>query len=172
MKRTLSVFAIIAIVIMTCSCHGHTGTGHTGALTDTLGDTVGSGVGSSQGISPAMADIMLNSYLNSIHATHNDTDLQCFIYNADSLRKYLNDTSKGKITQVKLMLAHTISYANSAKANVNCGYKSGALTIIIAGYDNAGNYIYNAQGNVLDNAQPCPNSCCQAGPAACDTFAL
>ena len=168
MKKTLSVFAFFAVVIIACSCHGHV---RTRSADDPI-DTMCTGVGTSQSITPTVADVMLNSYLKSIHATLNDTDLQCMIYNADSLRKYLNDSSRGKITQVKFMFAHTIAYATGPKANINCGYKSGALTLIIAGFDNAGNYIFNPQGNVLDNGTPCPSGCPQSGAAACDTFAL
>jgi len=108
------------------------------------------------------ANKMILSYLNSINYQSDDTKLRSLIYNADSLRKYLSDTS---IKNVKLMFAHTQDYINSGGLNVNCGYTAGALTIIIAGYNAAGNYV-TPNNTVADRAIPCPTVCPVNGTAA------
>jgi len=114
------------------------------------------------------ANTMLGSYLNSVNSLVNDTDLRSVIINADSLRRMLNDSSLGKIASVKLMFAHTLSYINGGGANQYCGYQSGALTLIIAGYDNAGNYLYYPANAVLDFDAPCPANCPPTGSASGD----
>ena len=57
------------------------------------------------------------------------------------------------------MLAHTMEYINAGNYGVNSGYQSGELTLIVAGFDENGNYIYNNQNMVLDHAMPCPTYC-------------
>ncbi len=116
------------------------------------------------------ANKMLNSYLNSINYESNDTDLRSLSVDADQLRTYLANTS---ITSVKLMLGHTLQYINHGGQNTPCGYKSNALTIIIACYDVDGNYIYNTpvqNPSVLDYCAPCPTNCPTSGSAASDTL--
>lgn len=102
------------------------------------------------------ANKMLSSYLNSINANNNDSDLRAIIYNADTLRDYLSNAS---IKYVKFMLAHTLEYINEGHANQKAGYVAGNLTIIIAGFDEQGNYIYNKGNLVPDHGMPCPESC-------------
>lgn len=115
------------------------------------------------------ANKMITSYLTSISYQNNDTDLRSFIIDADSLRKYLNDTSKGKITNVKLIFAHTLAYINAGGYGVNAGMQTGAITIIVAGYDANNNYIYANTNMVLDHMKPCPYSC-PSGNAANNTL--
>lgn len=115
--------------------------------------------GGSQFITKDSANKMIQSYLTSINYQQNDTDIKCFIVDADSLRKYLNDTSKGKITSVKLMFAHTLAYINAGGYGINAGYQTGAITIIVAGFDANNNYIYANQNMVLDHMKPCPYNC-------------
>lgn len=110
----------------------------------------------SQWISITEANQMINSYLTSINASANDSDLHCLIFNADSLRAYLRDTS---IKEMKFMLAHTKEYIDAGKFGVKCGYQSGELTMVVAGFDRSGNYIYNNQNKVMDHAKPCPSYC-------------
>ncbi len=106
------------------------------------------------------ANKMLGSYLNSIHYTMNDTDLQSLIIDVKQLRQYLDSNPTGEqITHLKLMFAHTLSYANSPMANTNAGYQSKALTIIVAGYNDSGKYIFYNNNSVLDYTQPCPPIC-------------
>ncbi|HVW99813.1 MAG TPA: hypothetical protein VHA52_05200, partial [Candidatus Babeliaceae bacterium] len=110
---------------------------------------------SSHFISIDSANKMLGSYLNSINYTTNDTDLQSMVIDVASLRKYIDSMpGSDSITQLKLMFAHTLNYA-TLHANTNAGYKSGALTIIIAASSVHGNYVlYNNQ--VMDYSSPCP----------------
>ena len=115
------------------------------------------------------ANTMIGSYLTSIGAPTNTTNLRSLIIDADALRGYLTDSEEGKsITRVKLMFAHTEQYINSGHGGENCGYQSGALTIIIAGFDNNGNYILNGGGGVMNHANPCPHYCPSVGTAASD----
>ena len=101
------------------------------------------------------ANKMISSYLYSINSSYNDSDLRSFTINADSLRSYLDNSD---VKNVKLIFAHTLNYINAGYDGVNSGLESGALTIIIAGYDNSGNYVYR-NGMVLDHSKPCPYAC-------------
>jgi len=112
------------------------------------------------------ANKMIASYLNSINYQNNDTDLHAIIFNADTLRRVLNDSSNGKIASVKLLFAHTLDYINSGGQNHRIGYKGGAFTIVIAGYKANGDYVYYPSGKVADNAYPCPTSCPVSGNAS------
>jgi len=102
-----------------------------------------------------VANKMISSYLCSIGGNQNDTDIQSFSVNADSLRAYLSDPT---ITNVKLMFAHTMSWINAGNSCQYAGFQSGALTIVIAAYGANGNYIYH-NGEVLDHMVPCPYTC-------------
>jgi len=109
------------------------------------------------------ANKMIGSYLSSLPADSQDSELQSLIMNAAVLREYLADTS---IRNVKIMFAHTLDYINSGYEGQPAGYKSGALTIIFAGYDAKGDYIF-APGNMVPNhTVPCPNHCVGSGSAA------
>lgn len=116
----------------------------------------------SQYISVEVANEMISSYLYSINSSGNDSDVRSFTVNADSLRAYLSNTS---VKSVKLMFAHTMGYINAGNSGVYAGYQSGALTIVVAGVDSAGNYVYHG-GNVLDHLAPCPYTCPVGGTAA------
>ncbi len=111
------------------------------------------------------ANKMVNSYLTSINYPANDSDLQALIFDANVLRNYLNDSSHGKIVQIKIMLGHTLEYINSGHFGMNAKYQTGELTVIIAGYDQNNNYIYNSDNMVLDHAMPCPDWCPTGGTA-------
>lgn len=107
-------------------------------------------------ISVSVANEMIGSYLYSINSGSNDTDLRSFSVNLDSLKAYLSGTNAKSI---KLIFAHTMAYINAGNYGVNAGYQSGAITLIIAAYDSAGNYVYYNGSNVLDHLAPCPYSC-------------
>jgi len=104
----------------------------------------------------AVANNMIGSYLYSINSASSDSDIHSFSISADSLRAYLANPA---IKNVKLMFAHTQNYINAGNYGVNSGFKTGALTIVIAAYDTFGNYIYYGGNAVLDHAIPCPYSC-------------
>jgi len=118
-------------------------------------------------ISTDSANKMISSYLNSISGS-SDTNLHAIIFNADSLRLMLNSTAQGRITSLKVMLAHTLPYINGGGQDQNCGYKSGQLTLVIAGYNADGDYIFYPATQVLDNGMPCPTSCPTSGTASND----
>ena len=101
---------------------------------------------------------MISSYQSSIAGGSNtDTDLSSLSFDAAHLRNYLN--ADNTITGIKLTLAHTMEYITGGGLNQNCGYKSGALTIIISGYDAQGNYKYINTNDVMDYGTPCPTNC-------------
>ncbi len=159
MKRIFTVSILIAVTIIACTKSNKDVTPanttpayyqHSAArFVDTV-DTVGS-----RFIPVSTANDMISSYLYSINSTVNDSDLRSFTINADSLRAYLANSA---VRNVKFMLAHTQGWIKQGNQGVYAGYQSGAVTIIIAGYDGSGNYIYN-NGQVLDNASPCPYNC-------------
>jgi hypothetical protein len=98
---------------------------------------------------------MIGSYLSSINSSANDTDVRSFSVDADSLRALLDQTG---IKRVKIMFGHTMGYINSGNYGHYAGFQSGALTLIIAGYNAAGNYVYY-NGMALDHCMPCPYNC-------------
>ncbi len=111
-------------------------------------------------ISKSVANEMISSYIYSLGNTSSSNivnDLKAFSIDADSLRMYLADT---RIKNVKLIFGHTMKYINAGNTGKYAGMQSGAITIIVAGYDSNGVYIYHAAGNeVLDHAAPCPYTC-------------
>ncbi len=116
------------------------------------------------------ANKMLLSYLHSVDFQNNDTDLRSMVFDAACLRDYL---SNANVASVKVMFAHTLDYINNGGQDQPAGYRSGKLTLVIAGYDRSGNYVFSTQGNdkmVLDLAAPCPHNCPQAGTAAADSL--
>ncbi len=124
----------------------------------------GGGGSSSHFIPVDSANKMLESYLNSINADMDTSgNVQSFIMDAEALREYLADNS---IKSVKIMLAHTLDYINAGNAGINCGYRAGKLTIVIAGYDADKNYIFAPGNMVLDRAKPCPTDCPSTGTAS------
>jgi hypothetical protein len=167
MKRTIVLF-FSSIFLAACNNSETNSTGGYVSQTSlkklkTVQFLNGSGTGHySQFISVDSANKMISSYLNSINYQHNDTELRSIIINADSLRSMLSATTSegGKIVNVKLMFAHTLNYINSGGKDQNAGYQSGALTLIIAGYDSSGKYLYIPYKNmVLDYSMPCPTNC-------------
>lgn len=160
MKKTLAFFAALIFLF---SCHGN-GNGNGG------GNCMGSG-STSQYISIDSANKMIKSYLASIPDSMADSNLQCVIISADSLRRLVDGTSTSKPTYIKLTFAHTLNYINAGNYGKPCGMKTNALTVIASGFTAAGNYLYQPYNNmVLDNSQPCPNGCPTMGTACADTF--
>src|SRR5690606_7881631 len=110
------------------------------------------------------ANKMIQSYLTSIASGENaNKQLQSLIVDAEVLREYLKDTS---IKNLKVLFAHTLNYINSGHYGQNAGYHSNALTIVFAGYDSKGNYIFATGQKVPDQAVPCPANCPHSGTAA------
>ncbi|MES2703293.1 MAG: hypothetical protein V4649_11670 [Bacteroidota bacterium] len=104
-----------------------------------------------------VANDMISSYLYSIssHYGGNGSDVKSFTIDADSMRAYLADTS---IKEFKVMFAHTQAYMAGGNTGKPAGYQCGALTLVIAGFNSNGDYVYH-NGQVLDHVAPCPYSC-------------
>lgn len=170
MKNTLILSAFAALLFASCGEANNntkeetsTTTSKQTLLEDTDSTTVPNGVF----IPIAEANTMIKSYLNSVNYPSQDSSLHSLIVDANALRAYLN--SNTSITKVKLMFAHT----QAAITEGYCGYKPGALTIILAGYDDSGNYVYRDGGSgpqVMDNCMPCPSGCPSSGTAVSDTL--
>lgn len=110
------------------------------------------------------ANKMLQSYLVSINAdVDTNQNLQSIILDADAIREYLSNPS---IRKVKVMFAHRLDYINSGHFGVNCGYTSGGLTIILAGFDANNNYIFAPGDMVPDRGTLCPPGCVNSGTAS------
>jgi len=169
MKKTVTFLAATGIslfAILACNKKSDPGTGSNAVMPqqpEMKFYGFGGSLGGSQPITIDTANVMISSYLQSIQG-NTDTDVQSFSMSADSLRQYLNDTSRGKIANLKIVFAHTMNYINSGGRGKYAGYRSGALTLIVVGYDINGNYIYNGQNEVYDHMVPCPTSC-PNGPA-------
>ncbi|MBS1584045.1 MAG: hypothetical protein JSS82_00655 [Bacteroidetes bacterium] len=178
MEKKMFLFVISAsIFIFSCTSGGNRTANATAGSADTTvgtGDsTIGSGEDSFCNFIPKdSANKMINSYLGSINYPSNDSDLYSMIVDVPKLNAYLNvmTTTGLKATKIKLMFAHTLDYINSGGQNRNCGYKSGKLTLVIAAYDSAGNYIYMNGNRVLEHLQPCPTICPSSGTASNNTL--
>ncbi|PZF71578.1 hypothetical protein [Taibaiella soli] len=112
------------------------------------------------------ANKMIESYLTSIAGDTADLPaptLNSLIMDADLLRNYL---SNQEIKKVKVMFAHRLDYINSGHAGQNVGLRSDALTIILAGYNKEGNYIFAPGRMVPNHATPCPRNCPDFGSAS------
>lgn len=112
------------------------------------------------------ANMMIESYMNSFGSTPPDENVSSWTLDAEALRNYLSDYN---IKHVKVSLAHTQSYMAQGHTNQPAGYKNDALTIVVSGYDNDGNYILVDGERVMDRVKPCP-SMCPAGPAGHPTI--
>jgi hypothetical protein len=176
-KKMLLFLIAVSVLIFSCTSGGDRNTAAARAdSTVSTGDSSLGGGGDDSFcvfIPKDSANKMINSYLGSINYPSNDSDLYSIIIDVTKLNAYLNTTgSTGqKATKIKLMFAHTLDYINSGGQNRNCGYKSGKLTLVLATYDSAGNYIYMNGNKVLDRTQPCPNFCpVTTGTASANTL--
>ncbi len=115
------------------------------------------------------ANKMIQSYLTSIGGTGGvDTSLHSLIVDANALRKYLTTDSGMSISHLKIMFAHKLDYINSGHAGQPCGYGINGLTAVMAGYNNAGNYVFYPVDLVMDQMRPCPHECPVNGSASND----
>ena len=182
-KNQFVLIVVVLMFMMSCTNGEQDKSKMEGADTATAlnaGGALGSG-GSADSFSAFIpkdsANKMITSYLNSIgdsssSGTGNDTDLRSLIVDVKALNSYINQTSTTGFVPVKMKMffAHTLEYINSGHGNQKCGYRSGKLTMVLALYDSAGNYIYMNGNSVLDNMQPCPQSCPTIGAAANNTL--
>ena len=112
------------------------------------------------------ANRMIKSYLTSIDYSSNDTNIRSLTLDANALRTYLNSDSGQTATHIKIMFAHRLSYINSVGFGAPCAYSINGLTVVLAGYDAKGNYVYFPAGTAIDNCSPCPHQCLTQGSAS------
>ncbi len=101
------------------------------------------------------ANKMIKSYLDGVNCNENPEAIKALRFDADSLRAYLSDPH---IKNIKFVFANTLAYANSPYSGKRPPLNSHVLTIILAGYDEFGNYVYK-NNQVYENCFPCPNNC-------------
>ncbi len=66
------------------------------------------------------------------------------------------------------MFAHKLTYINNGHKDQPCGYSPNGFTVILSGFNDAGNYIYFKGNSVEDMSRPCPYSCVTEGTASND----
>lgn len=116
-----------------------------------------SGPDYSQSISVSDANNMISSYLESVNYPNQDSALRSLTFDADTLRSYLKDTS---IVTLKFLVAHTPAYTNASGTNgTYAGMNPNAITLVIAGVNNANQIVRNTQGGVYEHCQACPVNC-------------
>ncbi len=105
-----------------------------------------------------------NEYINRFLANYFHTGkapVKSMILDAGLLRNYL---ANAEIQNIKFMLGErTVSES---------GIDKQVFTLVVAGYDAAGNYILTTDGNILDNTMPCPTDCPTIGNAANDNIII
>lgn len=175
MKLNLLLVLSLLTTIVFSSCGGDGGSTSENKSVDTPAKRMntffgGGPVGTNVFIPADSANKMISSYLQSIDSgTTGDSSLHSLIFDADSLRAYLNNQN---IKHVKVMFAHTLAYVNAMGPGHNVGYESGAFTLVFGGYDEAGNYVFWQGNKVPDYGTPCPSSCPTVGTAASDKFPI
>lgn len=146
MKKTTFPF-LFGIILVISSCRTNT---------DVVHSEMNNGM-----IPIDSANKMIGSYLNSMDPGVAETI--SLLFDAETLRTYLEDP---QITGLKFMLAHPLEYINEGNENVNGGLKSGALTIVIGGFDRNGNYVLGPGRTVPNKARICPPYCSVDGNTA------
>lgn len=163
MNRTLLFAICIAIFSMACN-KSETQVAPAAAAQGSTSNTSKTHYAArdSSGTSPFIsiddANEMINSYIKSTSTSSNATygpDVKSYSIDADALRAYLEDPN---VKKIKVCFAHTQAYIDAGNTGLPAGYQSGAMTLVLVGYDASGNYIYH-NGAVLDHAAPCPYSC-------------
>lgn len=114
------------------------------------------------------ANNLISSYLTSVNYQSSDSSVRSFIIDANALREYLTVGSGLQISGLKVMLAHNADYIQSGHYGLPCGYSKDALTVVLAGYGDDGNYIYAPGNKVMDYSMPCPANCPKFGSAVGD----
>ncbi len=105
-----------------------------------------------------------NGYITDFITDYYDTGkapVKSMIMSADLLRTYLANPA---IENVKFMLG--------ARTMNDNGVEKEVFTLIVGGYDAAGNYVLTPQGNILDQMTPCPFNCPTIGNAARDHIVI
>lgn len=115
----------------------------------------------SQPIPVDTSNKMIMSYLRSIEYETNKKAIRSWAFNADTLRRYLNEGKGKNIMTMKFMLAHTLTYINSGHYGERPSPldNNHALTIVLVGVDSTGNYVLNEEDMDYDQCMPCPENC-------------
>ena len=154
---------LLTIPALLGSCGKNTDIQTTSPSTSTVNNTMSLSASYAGFIPKDSANKMIGSYLTSIDDELANEPLYSLLLDADELRVFLSDNN---IEGVKIMFAHTLDYINKGNDGVHAGYKSGALTLVFAGFDEDENYVY-APGNLVPNAlRPCPPLCKVVGNAS------
>lgn len=102
------------------------------------------------------ANRLIESYLTSVEYPSNELSLRSLTFSGDSLRAYLSNPN---VKTIKFMLAHQPEYVNTGHFGVYAGMNPEALTLVIAGLDENGNFVLNNQNEVYEHCAPCPFIC-------------
>ncbi len=99
---------------------------------------------------------MISSYLESVNYQEHPDTLLSWTMDADGLRLYMENMD---IQKVKIMLSHSQDYINAGHYGNAAGFSSGALTLVLAGVNEAGDYVFYGNENAINRVAPCPPSC-------------
>ncbi|MBN9482168.1 MAG: hypothetical protein BGO70_16480 [Bacteroidetes bacterium 43-93] len=148
--KGIQITAIAAIVLLLSACtRKQRDTDYTGFITKDS------------------ANVMIESYLKSLD-TNNEAkpnpELYSLIMDAEELRIYLNQNPE--IENIKFMFAHTRQYIDAGNMGKPAAMSSKALTLVVAGYDKRGNYIFAPGNRVPNHCTPCPEFCPKFGTAS------
>lgn len=102
------------------------------------------------------ANLMIDSYITAINPTQNPDEIHSLLCNADTLLSYYR--AHPEIQYFKLSFAHNLTYIHSGQYGVRPAPDDNALTVVISGVDNSGNYVL-MDGSVIDYLTPCPDQC-------------
>lgn len=106
------------------------------------------------------ANKMIGSFLASAGAPFPDSNLRSWTIDMDQIELYNSAaTGSNKIKKLEIKLAHTLEYINSGHSGQNAGYRNDALTVVIAGINAEGNYVYYGTDMVIDHSSACPHNC-------------
>jgi hypothetical protein len=116
-------------------------------------------------IDTTTANAQISSYINSI-ATLPDEQIKYFQIDAGALRSLLANTN---VASIKVSVAHKSSIVeNPSTINTYQAINADAITFIISGVDEDGNYVLLDDGYAINRVQGCPTHCVIAGTASAD----
>jgi hypothetical protein len=116
-------------------------------------------------IDTTTANEQISSYLNSI-ALSTEEQIKYFQIDAGALRSLLANTS---VTSIKVSVAHKSSIVdNPSTINTFQSMNADAITFIISGVDEDGNYVLLDDGYAINRVKNCPTHCVIAGTASSD----
>lgn len=155
MKRTISIFSLM-LSLVSCQSTEEKTTKTDEGTTKSVARLMNN---PSSFITIDSANKMLTSYLNSINYQTNDSDIRSISFNAADLRKLLDSMQNSNtISEVQIKFAHKLSYINDGHGNQPAGYNYDALTLLLIGVNENGDYV-NQATSVINHGRPCPKTC-------------